>query len=199
MKLIIYNEVIELSCYWQNNMNIENIWHEYRSSLHAFLTSRLSNPADVEDLLQEILITSHNNLDKINAEESIKPWLFRVAKNALIDFYRKRGHIQGISEEELLQEEEASQVTHDISECLLPFIQELPEENAQLLLDIDIHNESQKEYAKKLDISYSTLKSRVQKSRQMLKGIYDNCCDFDVDLNGKVIDYQRTTETKKHP
>lgn len=180
-------------------MNIENIWHEYRSSLHAFLTSRLSNPADVEDLLQEILITSHNNLDKINAEESIKPWLFRVAKNALIDFYRKRGHIQGISEEELLQEEEASQVTHDISECLLPFIQELPEENAQLLLDIDIHNESQKEYAKKLDISYSTLKSRVQKSRQMLKGIYDNCCDFDVDLNGKVIDYQRTTETKKHP
>lgn len=172
-------------------MNIEKIWHEYRASLHGFLTSKLSNPDDVEDLLQEVLIKSHDNLHKINTEETIKPWLFRVANNALIDFYRKRGRIADNEKEAHWLREDDDQTAEDISECLLPFIQELPEENAQLLLDIDIHTQSQKDYAQKLGVSYSTLKSRVQKSREMLKSIYDDCCDFEFDRNGKVVDYHK--------
>lgn len=180
-------------------MNIEHIWHEYRSSLHGFLSSKLSNPDDVDDLLQEILISSHNNLHKLSDKESLKPWLFRVAKNTLIDFYRKRGRIEGIGEEGLFLHEEDDKDVGGISDCLLPFIQELPEKHAQLLLDIDIHNVSQKDYAEKMDISYSTLKSRVQKSRQMLKGLYDECCVFEVDNNGKVIDYQQKSDFRKIP
>lgn len=172
-------------------MNIEKIWHEYRASLHAFLASKLSNPDDVDDLLQEVLIKSHDNLHKINTKETIKPWLFRVANNALIDFYRKRGRIAEYDQEGHWLKEDNDQVAEDISECLLPFIQELPEENAKLLLDIDIHTEPQKDYAEKLGVSYSTLKSRVQKSRQMLKSIYDDCCDFELDRNGKVVDYHK--------
>ncbi|WP_246058408.1 sigma factor-like helix-turn-helix DNA-binding protein [Litorilituus lipolyticus] len=72
----------------------------------------------------------------------------------------------------------------------MPFISALPEEHADLLTAIDVHGESQKDYANKQGVSYSTLKSRVQKSRELLKGIYEDCCHFSVDKQGNVIDYQ---------
>ena len=37
-------------------MNLETVWAEYKQALHGFLRSRVSDSADVDDLLQEILI-----------------------------------------------------------------------------------------------------------------------------------------------
>jgi len=48
-------------------MNIEIIWQKYRSSLLRFLSSKVSNPSDVEDLLQNILIKTHENLGSIKS------------------------------------------------------------------------------------------------------------------------------------
>ncbi|NQY49540.1 MAG: RNA polymerase sigma factor SigZ, partial [Colwellia sp.] len=75
-------------------------------------------------------------------------------------------------------------------------INALPDENASLLTAIDVNNQSQKEYAEQLGISYSTLKSRVQKSRSLLKKVFDDCCHFKIDKIGNVYDYE--VKTKKY-
>jgi RNA polymerase sigma-70 factor (ECF subfamily) len=54
-------------------MTIEKIWSEYRLSLKAFLHSKVSNDSDVDDLLQDILIKSYENLGKLKSGDKIKP------------------------------------------------------------------------------------------------------------------------------
>ena len=43
-------------------MKIEEIWLAYRAALKRFIHAKVSNEADVDDLLQEILIKTHNNI-----------------------------------------------------------------------------------------------------------------------------------------
>lgn len=179
-------------------MNIEYIWSEYRTALKRFLHSKISNEADVEDLLQEILIKTYNNLNTIKTKNSVKSWLFQIANNTIIDYYRQKDRLQkgNIDDSTLIKEDESIKV--NLSSCISPFINALPEEHASLLTAIDINNQSQKQYAESLGVSYSTLKSRVQKSRSLLKQVFDDCCHFKVDKFGNVYDYDSKSKENDH-
>ena len=177
-------------------MNIEDIWKEYSTALKRFLHAKISNEADVDDLLQDILIKTYNNLAAVKTQKSVKSWLFQIANNTIIDYYRKKGRVQDANIEENWAEDDVQEITIDLSNCISPFINALPEENANLLTAIDVNNQSQKEYAEQLGISYSTLKSRVQKSRGLLKKVFDDCCHFKIDKIGNVYDYE--VKTKKY-
>jgi len=49
---------------------------------------------------------------------------------------------------------------------------------------------TQKELGEKLGISFSGAKSRVQRAREKLKTMLLDCCHFEIDRLGRVIDYQ---------
>lgn len=171
-------------------MNLDVIWKEYRASLKAFLHSNVSNPDDVDDLLQEILIKTYHNLGEVKEATKVKSWLFQVANNSIIDFYRKRGKDRDLTQDELWYTEGDVTVHQQLSKCILPFIQALPDDEADLLTSIDIHGLSQKEYAEKTGIKYSTLKSRVQKSREKLSLLFTGCCELSIDKHGNIMDFQ---------
>ncbi|NRA53433.1 MAG: RNA polymerase sigma factor SigZ [Gammaproteobacteria bacterium] len=177
-------------------MNIEKIWLEYKTALQRFLHSKVSNQADVDDLLQEILIKTYSNLSTVKDQTSIKSWLFQIANHTIIDFYRQKARDTALRVEDTWYTEQDNEVTNELTDCILPFIQALPAEHATLLHAIDIEKKSQKEYAQHLGISYSTLKSRVQKSRVLLKGIFDDCCHFNIDAKGNVFDYERKNKSR---
>ncbi|WP_370979455.1 sigma-70 family RNA polymerase sigma factor [Agaribacterium sp. ZY112] len=154
-------------------MKLEDIWQAYRSSLKAFLHSRLHNPSDVDDLLQEIMLKSHQKLSQLQSKDNIKAWLFQIAKHSLIDFYRKQGHQQTIEKAEPWLAEhpendadkQIEQIKTKLSRCIEPFLSPLPQRSAELVRAIDLNGQSQKHYAKEQGLSYSTLKSQVQKAR----------------------------------
>jgi len=177
-----------------SKMNIEDIWLEYRAALKRFLHAKISNEADVEDLLQDILIKTYNNLNAVKSQKSVKSWLFQIANNTIIDYYRKKGRAQARDIDDSLSLEEHQEKKVDLSNCISPFINALPDEHANLLTAIEINNQSQKQYAEQLGVSYSTLKSRVQKSRGLLKQIFDDCCHFKIDKLGNVYDYDHKTK-----
>jgi len=172
-------------------MNIEVIWKEYRTSLKAFLHKNVANPDDVDDLLQEVLIKTYKHLDSVKETHKVKSWLFQVANNAIIDFYRKQGRAKELTEGDLWYKESDTNVHQQLSQCILPFIQALPADEAQMLTEIEIEGMSQKDYAQSHDVKYSTLKSRVQRSRERLNDLFKECCDFSVDQQGGIVDFQR--------
>lgn len=175
-------------------MTLETIWKEYRASLMAFLHSKISDGADVDDVLQEILIKTHQHLAKLHAEDSIKPWLFQIANHAIIDFYRRNGRLNELKQHELeVNGAELDAIKQALSHCIAPFIQALSQDNAELLTAIDLNNTSQKAYAKSLGIRYSTLKSRVQSARKELRMLFDGCCAMTLDAQGNVMDYDIVT------
>ena len=170
-------------------MTLEEIWSSYRSRLKTFLYSKISNPVDVDDLLQEILIKTHNNIHTLKKEESIKSWLFQIANRTTIDFYRKKKHFIEIDPDKVWYSENEYDVKTDLSRCIEAFFNQLPEALSDLMRAIELEGKSQKAYAHEMGISYSTLKSQVQKGRSELKKLFEKCCDYELDKQGNLIDF----------
>lgn len=179
-------------------MNIEAIWQQYQQSLTAFLHSRISDHDAVQDVLQEVLIKSHQNLSSLKDAQSLKSWLFQITQHAVIDYYRTNSRVEKLNA--LFEQEQTGEMLSDtlpsdvkiaLGHCVLPFIDALPSESAQLLRDIELSSVSQKVYAETQGIAYSTLKSRVQKARKELRGLFEQCCQFTFDARGNISGYQR--------
>nr|WP_087020772.1 RNA polymerase sigma factor SigZ [Thaumasiovibrio subtropicus] len=175
-------------------MNIDHIWAQYRRSLQGFLSKKVANPDDAEDLLQEILIKSYQQLDTIKDAAKLKAWLFQIAHHTIIDFYRSRGRssldqLTDVAMSEIESEEWEADVYEALTPCLLPFIEALPDEEATLLKAVEIEGRPQKVLAEQLGLNYSTLKSRVKRSRQSLYTLFNRCCAFSLDKHGNLVDY----------
>jgi len=176
-------------------MEFEKIWLDYRAGLRAFLLNRMSNRDDVDDLLQNIMVKIYEKRHSVKSESSVKSWLFQVANNTLIDHYRSRQREKGLCSSDLWYEEAQADSASDLANCVRPFILALPSNSAKLLTDIDIEGQSQKEYAAQLGLSYSTLKSRVQKAREQLRSLFEDCCYLSLDVKGNVIDFEPKSDS----
>ncbi len=177
-------------------MEFKQLWQEYGNHLRGFLRSRVKNPADVDDLLQEILIKTYQHLTTVKEPEKFLSWLFQIARNTLIDYYRKSRVLtsrQDIIKGAILTDEEPEQyeqIRRELTGCIRPFLNLLPEKYRDAIEMVDLQGISQKELAQKLGLSYSAVKSRVQRGRNMLKNKFHECCDYELDVRGNLIDYQ---------
>ncbi|WP_299011389.1 RNA polymerase sigma factor SigZ [uncultured Shewanella sp.] len=188
-------------------MTLEKIWNEYRLNLKAFLHTKIANEADVEDVLQDILIKTHQHLHTVRTETSVKAWLFQIARNAISDHYRRHSKITQIALDEWLTVSDKGddihplsvhsnkadmneQVKQELIHCIEPFVHGLSTESRQLLIAIELNGMSQKAYATSHGIAYSTLKSRVKKARTQLRKVFDDCCYMQLDRRGQLMDYE---------
>ena len=169
---------------------LEEVWAEYRTSLKAFLLSRVANMADVDDLLQDILLKIHSKLHQLKQSDRIKPWLFQIAQHSIIDYYRSHGRQTKLAIEFSGLEESKPSIQQALAHCIEPFLQGMKNEDAELLRMIDLEGVSQKDYAAAHDMAYSTLKSRVQKARQALRARFESCCHYQIDHQGNLMGFE---------
>lgn len=176
-------------------MDIETIWSAYRARLRAYLMSRMGDPADVDDLLQDIMLRSHEALPRLRNPASLKPWLFQIATNAITDHARRKPIPAGIDPDTLAASEEVLGPRADLERCIKPFLAALPEDTARLLWAVDVEGRSQKATAAEHGISYSTLKSRVQAGRGQMRHLFESCCRLTLDGCGNVMDYDANSNS----
>ena len=176
-------------------MDTKELWQEYNHQLRQFLQSRVNNPADVDDLLQTILIKTYQNAHTINHPGKVQSWLFQIARNTLIDHYRKSHsnhvdiNIDGLSQT-AEGTEEYEQVRQSLANCIRPFLNQLPDKYREALEWTELQGKSQKELAAELGLSYSAVKSRVQRGRRMLKTLFRQCCVYQYDARGNPIEFE---------
>jgi RNA polymerase sigma-70 factor (ECF subfamily) len=68
----------------------EELYRAHAGKLFSLATRMLGNPADAEDLLQEIFLSAHRKLDGFRGESALGTWLYRLATNHCLDFLRSR-------------------------------------------------------------------------------------------------------------
>lgn len=180
-------------------LDIEAIWTQYRGRLRSFLASRVRDPADVDDLLQDILLQTHLRLDTVQDPKKLQSWLFQVARNATIDAWRRGGKDPMATEltgEEPAPEEleDYEKVRRHLATCVEPFLADLPEPYRRAVEAVDLHGASQKELAESLGISHSGMKARVQRGRAMLRQVFEQCCTYELDARGNIVGYERRSE-----
>ena len=110
------------------------VFAEFQRRLRAFVSRRVRNAADVEDIVQETFLRIHRHLAKVRVADRLAAWVFQVARSAMVDHYRRqRQPGDALSEKhELPATPDAAGGTGSASEleelaaCLAPMIQSLP-------------------------------------------------------------------------
>ena len=81
-------------------------------------------------------------------------------------------------------------VVRELSQCVSGMVAALPEAYRDALRLTEYQGLSQKALSERLGISFSGAKSRVQRARAKIKEQLLNCCHFQFDYAGRIIDYQ---------
>ncbi len=160
-----------------------HVWKAWHSALHQYLARRVREPADVDDLLHEIFLKMEANLSRLREPGRIAGWLYRIADNTVMDYYRKRRRWEEVPEE-LPAPEESIDTAAELATCLRPMINALPEVYRQAVLLSEIEGMKQKVVAQKLGITHSAARSRVQRGREKLRSMMLACCHIEVDAHG---------------
>ena len=180
----------------------EELWQGMHGGLRAFIVKRVSDQSHAEDVLQEVFVRVHQQLDSVNDPRRIVSWIYQVTRNAIIDYYRKPGRrheipaglsadIEAFSGE---LQEESGDSRSELAGCLRPMIERLSRDYREAITLVELDGLTQQAAAKQMGISLSGMKSRVQRGRKQLKQMLDECCRIELDRRGGVIEYQARNE-----
>src|SRR3954466_10347950 len=68
----------------------EELYRAHAGKLFSLACRMVGNPADAEDLLQEIFLSAHRKLEGFRGESALGTWLYRLAMNQILDPVRSR-------------------------------------------------------------------------------------------------------------
>jgi RNA polymerase sigma-70 factor (ECF subfamily) len=174
----------------------EQVWRDLVGRLQTFVRRRIADPNRAEDVVAEILLRIHQNIDSLDDAERLPNWVFRIARNAVIDEYRRaaRGREQlvpTLADEPDAEppDEDAPAVLAELANCMLPLLTMLPAEQRRAVEMIDLDGVAQAQAAQQEGVSLSGMKSRVQRGRRRLAELLGQCCALTLDARGVPIDY----------
>lgn len=78
-------------------VDVDSIYRAHVRPLYAFIYSRVGNREAAEDLTSDVFVKALGHLDTGRQEASIAAWLYRVARNAVTDYWRAAGRAQVIA------------------------------------------------------------------------------------------------------
>lgn len=188
-------------------------WAEFAARLKQYVGRRLP-PALADDVTSDVLLKLVGQQDKLAAAGNPIAWIHRVARNTIIDTYRRRATAGRVIDEDAagdarMAPEDAGadgkagptgpddlveEPVSALSECVIPFIRRLPAGYADALMLTEIDGLRQQEAADRLGISLTALKSRVRRGRGKLQQAVLGCCAVSANARGDILDFHpRTT------
>lgn len=159
------------------------LWQSWQLALRRHVARRVREPADVDDVLQEVFLKLHGHRAGLREPGRLAAWLFRVADNAIADHYRGRKPWSALPDDLVAPAAEADS-TAELAICLAPMIAALPETYREALQLSEIEGLTQKAVAERLGLTLSGAKSRVQRGREHLRGLMLACCHVEADGDG---------------
>lgn len=166
----------------------EHIWNEFHSQLFQFVKKRVKDNDTANDILQDIFIKIHLKLHTLASEDKLTGWIYQITRNSILDHFKKQKPQADLSPA-LSELSEEKTFNTELSNCLKPIINQLPENYKDAILQTELGQLSQKEYAEKLGISYSGAKSRVQRAKQQLHVLFNECCTIQSDKYGNIMEH----------
>lgn len=169
----------------------EQLWETFSAPLHHFILRRVPDPHSAEDILQDVFLKIHTRIDTLHQQDRVAAWIYQIARNAIADYYRAQRPTSDLSEgliaPDAIPEED---VVRELLPCVAAMVDALPDTYREALRMTEYEGLSQKELSERLGISFSGAKSRVQRARGKIKQQLLDCCHFELDHAGRIIDYQ---------
>lgn len=157
-----------------NKKAYAHLIRKYKNPLYATVLRMTKNPADAQDLVQEVFIKVYHRLDKYEEKGSFSSWLYRMAINHCMDEFRKKSHQMKSSE---VKEEDVVNGNHpeivylqkEKNRQLERLVGTLPEDERMIILLRYVNELSYQEISELLDIPLSTVRNKLFRAKKKMR------------------------------
>ena len=168
----------------------ESVWKLLSTRLRSFIRARVEDDQTTSDLLQETFLRIHQNLDTVGDAERLEASVFRIARNLIVDHYRSRRRMSPNDPAgDPSPQVESSNINEVVSGWIPSAIESLPEPYREAVRLYELEDLPQKDIARQLGLSLPGAKSRIQRGREKLKQVLHDCCSFELDRRGNILDW----------
>ncbi|HET7014926.1 MAG TPA: sigma-70 family RNA polymerase sigma factor [Streptosporangiaceae bacterium] len=161
--------------------SISQLWRINGTSLMRFaLKLTLGDKHRAEDIVQETLVRAWRHPEIVDGHaETIRPWLFTVARNVAIDLWRMQSRRDDVIEDKPV---DRANPVHDIDQAMTAMdvraaLAELTPEHRQVVVEVYYLGRSVAEIAELLGIPEGTVKSRTYYALRQLKRLLSGTPD----------------------
>jgi RNA polymerase sigma-70 factor (ECF subfamily) len=183
-----------------SQLDFQGIYVDYQPRIQRYLT-RLVGESEAEDLTQEVFIKASQGLAGFRGQSQLSTWLYRIATNAAIDRLRSPSYQSQsaallsfpdetdqqteieLEDQDLWSGEKKPPVEKELvrkymNECVMGFIQKLPDGYRTTLVLSELEGLSNKEIAEILGVTLDTVKIRLHRAREKLREDLLNHCEY---------------------
>ena len=145
----------------------------------SFVRRRVSGVEIAEDILQEATMRALERADTLREQPAFEGWFFRILRNAIIDFRRRRSVVVRGNEAFTAEAEDRTEAEErEVHPCasVVPLLSELKEEYRDVLQRVEIDEQKVRDFAEHEGISPSNAGVRVHRARAALKKQVETTC-----------------------
>ena len=197
-KAVVYAQVIRLThpdavllkrCRTNDQAAFSEVVDRYKIKIYNYLYRMMGDAADAEDATQEVFVRLYTSLDSFRSQASLNTWLFRIAGNLCIDYFRrsKKHRAVAFSLDEPVGAEvtESGDAGHEVadlgyepyrlleqqetSDQIRSALGQLPEKLRMVVVLHDIEGMPYEEIAQVVGCPLGTVKSRLFNARVQLR------------------------------
>jgi RNA polymerase sigma-70 factor (ECF subfamily) len=180
-------------CYNPTSGELPNFWKNYGQNVTDYVRKRIRDEDVTKDLTQDIFVKIYTFCQKhdFSCEKAgvtnLRSWIFQIAQNTIVDYAR---HEQRYQRSESVPEMAAVSETDAYfqgQQYIEPLLSLMPVAYAEPLRLADLEQVPQQEVANRLNLSLSGAKSRIQRGREKLRVLLEECTYIETDSNGHLI------------
>lgn len=157
----------------------------FQNELFGYVFKKVKDKPLAEDIVHDVFLKVRTKASQIKDNDKVLGWIYKVTLNTIVDHFRSQSRT--VKSYDLDWDEDKENLNECIERCVTEKLSTLPPKYKEALELSDIQGLSQLELAKRLNISYSGAKSRVQRARQMLKAKMEREYHVKLDGYGNVI------------
>lgn len=151
----------------------EQLYSRYYTMSYRFILSKVQDPWLAEDLLSEVFMKVYKHREEIKDATKSGSWIFKIASNTVIDFYRKKNNVE-------LKDEIAGEAVYEkgydeifIRDEFKNVTENLPVDMKEILAMRFFQGLKFKEIGMIMDLTESRAKRRVYKALKTAREMYE--------------------------
>lgn len=176
------------------NFEFQSVFDEFQKPVYTYVLRMVKDNSLAEELTQDIFVKVYNSLSDFRGDSKISTWVYRIATNACLDYFRSRPR-KDDEKTDLLSTEDLLKSTHpqdeqklptaeeelieaEMSSCIRGYIDSLPEEHRAVILLHDLQGFTNPEIAKITGTTVENVKIRLHRARRKMKEVFSSRCSF---------------------
>ncbi len=174
----------------------EGAWQDLTRALRSYVGRRVSSREDRDDLVQDVLLRVYRGRDGLKGRDAAGPWIYKIAHNAVVDHWRRKGRPAHVSADEAeaamaklaVPNDDGDRLQQALATYVASLVPGLPSPYRETLQLTEIEGLTNAEAARRLGVSLSAVKSRVLRGRKLLREAVARCCALEIGATGRVVD-----------